>query len=142
VLIFNLNRERTGTIVTRTGGIHVMPSEDFTVENYWSLGMTIWQHDYSCRSRWGESTRPLARSGIDGKPGWRPLFTMNQFHGMAVAYHALSDNDFDRLRSRYLDNCRPVARRKPNYVAVDFHELGDVAKFVDWLNIAAPDEVR
>jgi chitinase len=116
-----------------------MPSEDFTVENYWSLGTTPLWHDYSCYSRWGD-TQPLTKAEIDGKPGWRPLFTMNQFHGVPLRSHAAKDNTFDALRERYRDYCQPVAKRKPNFVAVDFHEVGDVHDFVEWLQ-AQPEEL-
>jgi chitinase len=138
VLVFSLKRDNSGVLMTRAGAIHIMPSEDFTVENYWSLGATPLTHDNSCRSRWDT---PLSRREIPGKPGWRPLFTMNQFHGAPFESHAGSDNDFDRLHSRYLDHCRPAARRKPNFVAVDFYQRGDAAHFVNWLTLTAPDEL-
>lgn len=141
ILLFSLNPDHSGALMTSSGAVHVMSSEDFTVENYWSLGTTFLWHDNACRSRWDESTRPLSRRDIGGKPGWRPLFTMNQFHGVAFEPHADVDNDFGRLASRYIDHCRPVARRKPNFVAVDFHQHGDTAKFVDWLTRWAPDEL-
>lgn len=141
ILIFSLNRNHSGALMTRSGAVHIMPSEDFTVENHWSLGTTIFQHDNRCRSRWDELTRPLSRREIDGKPGWRPLFTMNQFHGIAVEFHADIDNDFATLSDRYTEYCRAAARRKPNFVAVDFHHRGDAAKFADWLTRWAPDEL-
>lgn len=139
VLIFSLNDRNTGAIEAGDGVVHIMPSSEYTVENYWSLGTTTLQHDYTCVSRWGESERPLARGAIEGKPGWRPLFTMNQFHGIPAHWHAGSDNGFEALTSRYLTHCRPVARRKPNFIAVDFHEVGDAAKVADWMTLTAPD---
>lgn len=141
ILIFSLNRGHSGALATKTGAVHIMPSEVFTVENHWSLGTTMFQHDNRCRSRWDEWIQPLSRREIEGKPGWRPLFTMNQFHGVAVEFHARKDNSFERLSARYLEHCRPVARRKPNFVAVDFHQHGDTAKFADWLTRWAPDEL-
>jgi len=66
---------------------------------------------------------------------------MNQFHGVPFRPHADTDNSFDSLSNRYTDHCRPIARRKPNFVAVDFHEVGEVAKFVEWLTLSAPDEL-
>lgn len=130
ILIFDLERGNSGAIFTRAGAVHVMASEEFTVENYWSLGSTILQHDNRCYSRW--EGRSLAQREIRGMPGWRPLFTMNQFHGVPFFLH--SDNAFDTLLARYRDHCWPAAGRKPNYVAVDYHERGDVDRFVDWLN--------
>lgn len=141
VLIFSLNEDNTGTFpVAEAAAVHIMASSEYTVENYWSLGTTILQHDNSCVSRWDQD-RPLDRRTIAGKPGWRPLFTMNQFHGIAVLPHADTDNSFENLSSRYLQNCRPATKRKPNFVAVDFHQRGDTAKFADWLTLSAPDEL-
>jgi chitinase len=134
LLIFSLNEANSGAIFTAHGTVHIMPTVRYTVENYWSLGMTILTHDRSCRSRWDADVQPLDRTSIPGKPGWRPLFTMNHFHGLPVAHHASHDNAFEELRSRYLDYCLPAAKRKPNYVAVDFHDEGDAQAFVDWLN--------
>lgn len=144
ILIFSLNRDRTGTLMTPGGAIHIMPSEDFTVENYWSLGAGLFDgdHDYRCRSRW--DNLPLDRRQIEGKPGWRPLFTMNQFHTVPLPIffprHAREDNDFEALEKRYMRHCHPAAKRKPNFVAVDFYQYGDTAKFADWLTHWARDE--
>ncbi|NID16221.1 hypothetical protein [Luteibacter yeojuensis] len=133
ILIFSHNWDSSGTLTTRSGDVHIMPSEDFTVENYWSLGTTVFTHDPRCYSRWEH--QPLASPEIPGMPGWRPLFTMNQFHGVPIPLH--HDNRFDTLVTRYRDYCWPAAQRKPNYVAVDFHEKGDTRRFVDWLNAQA-----
>lgn len=140
LLIFSLNEKNTGTFPVGDGVAHILPSIEYTVENYWSLGTTFLQHDQTCVSRWGEKDRWLGRRAIDGKPGWRPLFTMNQFHGLAFRPHARIDNSFENLSSRYLYHCWPAAGRKPNFVAVDFHEVGDTAKFAEWLTLTAPDE--
>lgn len=139
LLIFSLSETNTGSFRTGTGVAHILPSIEYTVENYWSLGTTFLQHDYDCYSRWAGKGRRLDRSTIEGKPGWRPLFTMNHFHGVPFSPHAGVDNRFERLSSRYMDHCRPAARRKPNFVAIDFHEIGDVAKFAEWLTLSAPD---
>lgn len=141
ILIFSLNRDQSGALMTRGGAVTIMPSEEFTVENYWSLGTTPLRHDYRCYSRWGDA-RPLSATEIASKPGWRPLFTMNQFHSVPLPSHARIDNAFDALWDRYTGYCRPAARRKPNYVAVDFHEEGDVHKFVEWLQWQPDDVAR
>ncbi|HVI56521.1 MAG TPA: hypothetical protein VM621_15865 [Luteibacter sp.] len=141
LLIFSLNEGNTGDFPTGGGVAHILPSIVYTVENYWSLGTTFLQHDYTCRSRWAEQSHWLGQRAIDGKPGWRPLFTMNQFHGVAFRPHAIIDNSFENLSSRYMHDCRPIARRKPNFVAVDFHDVGDTAKFAEWLTLSAPDEL-
>lgn len=134
LLIFSLNQANSGMLVTRSGAVHIMPTVRYTVENYWSLGTTILTHDRTCRSRWNPDVQPLDRVTIPGKPGWRPLFTMNHFHGVPMEHHASHDNTFEELRRRYLDYCLPAAKRKPNYVAVDFYGRGDAQAFVDWLN--------
>jgi chitinase len=141
LLIFSLNEDNTGGFPIGDGIVHILPSIEYTVENYWSLGTSFLQHNDDCVSRWSGAGRSLARRSIDGKPGWRPLFTMNQFHGLPLRSHAHVDNDFEYLSSRFLQHCRPAAGRKPNFVAVDFHELGDAAKFADWLTLSAPDEL-
>jgi hypothetical protein len=140
LLIFSLNEKNTGKFAADDGTVSILPSIEYTVENYWSLGTTTLQHDYECVSRWGDRGRWLGRNSISGKPGWRPLFTMNQFHGIPWRAHSHIDNSFESLSGRYLDHCRPIARRKPNFVAVDFHEVGETAKFAEWLTLSAPDE--
>ncbi len=137
ILIFTLNQANSGAIETKAGPVHIMRSDAFTVENYWSLGLPVVEHDYSCVSRWDDI--PLDTRDVDGKPGWPRLFTMNHFHDAATPvtrWHVPVDNAFDRLHSRYLEHCEPAAKRKPNFVAVDFHQDGDTAKFVEWLNAA------
>jgi chitinase len=143
VLIFSHTENNTGDFRIGDGddAVSVLSSRNYTVENYWSLGPPVVLHDYNCVSRWSDEGLWLNRRAIEGKPGWRPLFTMNQFHDLPVHWHANTDNDFDSLSSRYLEHCRPIARRKPNFVAVDFHEVGDTAKFVEWLTLSAPDEL-
>jgi hypothetical protein len=137
ILIFTLNNANSGEIQTMAGPVHFMRSDAFTVENYWSLGAPIVQHDNTCRTRWDDV--PLSTRPVDGKPGWPRLFTMNHFHDASTSFtkwHVAADNAFDRLHSRYLEHCKPAAGRKPNFVAVDFHQEGEAAKFVDWLNLS------
>lgn len=138
ILIFTLNNANSGAIETKAGPVHFMRSDAFTVENYWSLGLPVVEHDYSCVSRWDDI--PLNTRDVEGKPGWPRLFTMNHFHDASTPvtrWHVSADNAFDRLHSRYLENCEPAAKRKPSFVAVDFHQDGETAKFVDWLNVSA-----
>lgn len=89
---------------------------DFTVENYWSIG--TWGDQYQCTSRW--DSVPLDRTDA----GFRRLFVMNHFRDIATAPAAAIDNGYGNLTRRLVDNCVPAARRKPNYVAVDFYETG------------------
>ena len=137
ILVFTLNNANSGAIKTEAGELHFMRSDAFTVENYWSLGLPVVEHDYRCVSRWEDV--PLGTRDVDGKPGWPRLFTMNHFHDVSTPvtrWHVQADNAFDRLHSRYLEHCEPAAKRKANFVAVDFHQDGETAKFVDWLNVS------
>jgi hypothetical protein len=92
-------------------------AQDFTVENYWSLGGV--SPDYGCRTRWDGV--PLDRS----EPGFKRLFVMNHYRDVATPVTAALDNRYDVLVDRMHEQCVPGARRKPNFLAVDFYEMGD-----------------
>jgi hypothetical protein len=95
--------------------------QDLTVENYWSIGMG---DKLACTSRWGNI-------GLDASDnGFHRLFVMNHFRDIPGAAAAASDNGYGKLTSRLNDNCLPAARRKPNYIALDYYESGDAARFV------------
>jgi chitinase len=49
---------------------------------------------------------------------------MNQFRGIASTGAARADNG-DKLRRRAGEICAPAARRRPNFVSVDYVELPD-----------------
>lgn len=105
----------------------VMPGREYTVENYWSLGGS--GNDTECRSRWDDI--PLNRE----EPGFRRLFLMNHYRDIPSGGAANADNG-SKLRWRANEVCAPAARRKPNFVAVDFFETpsGEPRKLVDELN--------
>ncbi|BDU18823.1 hypothetical protein [Dyella sp. GSA-30] len=128
LLIFNLNSDNSGDFAVDEGNVHIMASTDGTVENYWSLGDTIFTHDYTCKSRWSDI--PLDRKNV-AFPGkaWNRLFVMNQFHGVSLGLHARLDNRFDRLLDRVDNYCAIPAMRKPNFIAVDHYEQGDGLAF-------------
>lgn len=128
LLIFNLNNSNSGDFAVDEGNVHIMASTDGTVENYWSLGDTIFTHDYTCRSRWSDI--PLDRKSV-AFPGkaWNRLFVMNQFHGVSLGLHSRLDNRFDRLLDRVDNYCAGPAMRKPNFIAVDHYEQGDGLAF-------------
>jgi hypothetical protein len=128
LLIFNLNNDNSGDFAVDEGNVHIMTSTDGTVENYWSLGDTIFTHDYTCKSRWSDI--PLDRKSV-AFPGkaWNRLFVMNQFHGVSLGWHARLDNRFDRLLDRVDNYCAGPAMRKPNFIAVDHYEQGDGLAF-------------
>jgi hypothetical protein len=101
---------------------------DLTVENYWSMGGI--NPDYTCRTRWDNI--PLDRTDA----GFNRLFVMNHFRDVALPTAANGDNQLDNLTRRAEQYCVPVAKRKPNYVAVDFYEKGDALGFVGEVNDA------
>ena len=128
LLIFNLNNNNSGDFAVNEGNVHIMASTDGTVENYWSLGDTVFEHDYTCKSRWGHIPLDRREVAFAGK-SWNRLFVMNQFHGVSYSLHSRLDNRFDKLEQRALTYCLTPARRKPNFVAVDHYEQGDGLAF-------------
>ncbi|MGW7612515.1 phospholipase [Streptomyces sp. NPDC054766] len=108
----------------------VMYQREWTVENYWSMGSGIGSSDWSCYSRWYDAGTnvPLTRT----EPGFRPLFVMNHFRDATISGTAGADNT--KLADRARRFCRPAARKKPNYLAVDRYDLGDPASAVSTLN--------
>jgi hypothetical protein len=92
---------------------------DLTVENHWSMGGV--DPNYACTSRWGSI--PLDRQD----PGFARLFVMNHFRDLATPITASTDNTRANLTRRMNDFCLPAARRKPNYIAVDYYDRGDAA---------------
>ncbi|WP_394828241.1 RICIN domain-containing protein [Pendulispora albinea] len=94
-------------------GFGVMHDRDWTVENYWSLGTA--GNDMACYSRWDEV--PLSKE----EPGFVRLHVMNHYRDIPTEGNAAADNG-NKLRDRVQRYCGPAARRKPNYVAVDFFQ--------------------
>ncbi len=128
LLVFTQRAELAGAY----GGSNAwfMHDQDISAENYWSLGPTIFQHDYSCRPRWpgiplDSTSMPL---------GFPRLFVMNHFHGVPLSVHAGTDNRLDVLSDRLRDQCLPAAGRMPAYLAVDFIEWGDSLELAETYN--------
>ncbi|MBB3226306.1 chitinase [Luteibacter sp. Sphag1AF] len=119
---------------TPEGAVRVMASTAGTVENYWSLGLTRFSHDYSCVSRWKPGL-PLTTANVSwqGK-AWSRVFVMNHFHGISLLSDAHHDNRLNTLTERLNDYCYPAAGRKPNFVALDYYNLGDGMRFVEGIN--------
>ena len=132
LVIFSQQFGNAGPIETAAGPAHVLYDRDYTSENYWSLGAPIFTHDVSCKSRW--DNQPLSLDLTHGPRAWPRLFVMNHFHGSPFGDHAATDNSYDALRSRIDEECMPAARRKPNYVAIDFVQAGQAASVVGALN--------
>lgn len=112
------------------GQVHLLYDQDVLVQNYWSLGGSVFEHDNSCRTRWEALPLDTAR----GLRGWRRLFLMNHFHSVPLDHHSDLDNRWDRLTARVLDHCGPVAGREPNFISVDHVDRGDVLAYVEYRN--------
>ncbi|MGX5185362.1 phospholipase, partial [Streptomyces avermitilis] len=108
----------------------VMYQREWTVENYWSMGSGLGSSDWSCYSRWygADTNVPLTYT----ESAFRPLFVMNHFRDAAIASTATTDNI--KLADRAQRFCRPAARKKPNFLAVDRYDLGNPTSAVDTLN--------
>lgn len=92
-------------------------AQDFTVENYWSLGKE--GKDIICKTRWDNI--PLNRT--DGKFAY--LFVMNHFRDIPTSAFSAADNKIDVLWSRINDQCSPAAEKKANFLAVDHFDEAD-----------------
>jgi hypothetical protein len=132
LVIFTQQHPNAGSIETAAGRAHLLYDRDYTSENHWGLGATIFTHDTSCTSRW--DNQPLSLGLTNGPHAWPRLFVMNHFHGTPLGNHSHEDNSYDALRSRIDKECMPAAGRKPNYVAIDFVEAGQAASLVGGLN--------
>ncbi|MGP3983051.1 phospholipase [Streptomyces sp. KR80] len=108
----------------------VMYQQEWTVENYWSMGPGIGSSDWSCYSRWygAHVNIPLTRE----ESAFRPLFVMNHFRDVPITASAATDNS--RILNRAENFCSPAARKKPNYLAVDHYDRGAPQSAVDRLN--------
>jgi hypothetical protein len=108
----------------------VMYQRDWTVENYWSMGLGAGNSDWSCYSRWygGGVNIPLSRT----EPGFRPLFVMNHFRDTPITPTITTDNS--KVLDRAERFCEPAARKKPNFLAVDRYDLSNPMSAVNQLN--------
>ncbi|MFC7219520.1 FG-GAP-like repeat-containing protein [Streptomyces polyrhachis] len=113
----------------------IMHDQDWTVENYWSMGPTLGSSDWTCRTRWGPvplSTQEYA-DGVSGAPkNFRPLFVMNHFHDVPMDPTYRRDNE--KLQDRAERFCMPAARKKPTFLAVDQYRDGNPMAAVTALN--------
>jgi hypothetical protein len=131
LLIFTLNESNSGDFAVDEGNVHIMRSTDGTVENYWSLGDTIFTHDYSCKSRWDHIPLSTKQVSFPGKR-WDRLFVMNHFHGVSFEPHSASDNSFAQLWDRS-NTCHQEAHRTPNFIAIDHYASGQGLPFAGFL---------
>jgi hypothetical protein len=133
LLIFSLNSSSEGDYATKSSSVHVMAAKSATVENYWSLGDTVFVHDYTCKSRWADVPLGAENVAWAGKR-WPRLFVMNQFHGVSFAAHSRLDNRYDKLENRDEAWCRAESNRKPNFIAIDHVGVGDAFQYAGVLN--------
>ncbi|MFD3655193.1 FG-GAP-like repeat-containing protein, partial [Streptomyces sp. NPDC058620] len=103
-----------------------MHQREWTVENHWTMGPGIGESDWTCTTRWGEL--PLSQE----EPAFRRLFVMNHFRDAAVARTAETDNE--KVLDRTQRFCSPAARKKPNFLAVDYFDRGGATSAVQALN--------
>ncbi|MGV9316551.1 GDSL-type esterase/lipase family protein, partial [Streptomyces sp. NPDC003691] len=95
----------------------VMSGRDWTVENYWTMGLGLGNANWRCFSRWAEI--PLSQE----EPKFRRLFVMNHFRDAALSPTYTIDNG--KLQNRAERFCMPAARKKPNFLAVNQYRDGD-----------------
>lgn len=114
--------------------VYMFKDKDITVENYWSLGNTIFDHDLSCKTRWDSIPLDTRQASHSDFRGWSRLFVMNHYHGSTIPTHSADDNELGGsvgLSDRINNKCKPAAKRDPNFIAVDFIEQGDVLEYVE-----------
>lgn len=102
--------------------------QDFTVENYWSMGGPMSSPDRKCVSRWGHL--PLNRN----ESRFERLFVMNHFRDIPGKYIISDDNKFDSIWGRVAVECLNASGRKPNFVALDRATEGSGPDIVKRLN--------
>lgn len=115
-----VNADKRVFIVSDHGGkndLGVASGRDFTVENYWSMGDLA--NDRACRSRWDDI--PLDRR----EEKFERLFVMNHFRNVPTPITAAIDNRFQDIWTRLERECVAAARKKPNYIAVDYIAYAD-----------------
>jgi hypothetical protein len=93
--------------------IGVAFQQHYTKENHWSIGWFGTKSE--CPSRWD-----------DGKyidTDYPKLFVFNHFRDMPDHINAVKDNDYQEIIERIDNQCSPLVKQLPNFVAVDFFEL-------------------
>lgn len=99
--------------------------QEFNVENYWSIGAG--GANYECKTRWGSI--PLNKT----EAKFNRLFVMNHFRDVPSTPTATFDNKESNLKDRQ-NRCQTAAGRLPNFIALDFVELGSGKALVDSIN--------
>jgi hypothetical protein len=103
------------------------------VENTYDLGKTSLVHDWQCKSRFTSMDLSLRR-----RDGRLPrLFVLNQFHswGSTTLHAGDMDNNLTWLQRRVENYCgEATGWRKPNYLAIDFNQVGDALPYAATLS--------
>ncbi|MFI1188194.1 FG-GAP-like repeat-containing protein [Streptomyces californicus] len=107
-------------------GFGVVYGQEWTVENYWSMGLGLGSSNWRCASRW--NSIPLSQE----EKNFHRLFVMNHFRDVAMSPTYTNDNK--KLADRAERFCMPAARKKPNYLAIDQYKNGDPMAAVVALN--------
>ena len=115
----------TSKAANADSGLGLSHDQSFNVENYWSLGDL--GTDTTCRTRW--DSIPLDTDG----GAFKRLFLMNHYRNVPTTGLSAEDNALNSLQSRLI-LCQKVAQRLPNFVALDFVELGGAGDFIVDLN--------
>jgi hypothetical protein len=128
VVILADRTESSGRFDINGLNVHVLKSGEAAVENTYDLASLL-DHDWECKTR--DINRPLNTPQASDSKGWPRLFIMNQFHafGSSQAHAGDVDNNLTWLQRRVLDECLPVAERNPNYIAVDYNQVGDTLAY-------------
>lgn len=105
-------------------GSDTLTALDSTIvtKNFWSLGDL--GENTKCEPRWNDV--PLTNTAR--------AFHMSHFRNIPTALTAYIDNTSAKLRSRILNECYAAAKRYPNFLMLDYADIGDGKAIVDWLN--------
>jgi len=93
----------------------------------------VWDHAWE--THWhAEQPADLGCDPNRGEPG-HPLFILNHFLTYPVALEHLAESvNYDPGFSARVAQCREESGRLPNFVTVDFYDIGDVLTVVEALN--------
>jgi hypothetical protein len=104
--------------------VDIMWANDMQVENTYNIGTSVLTHNWKCESRYDDL--PLSLRKVRG--AFNRPFVLNQFHewGGIEADAGNIDNNLTYLQRRVEYYCgSPSGWRKPNYLGIDFIQVGD-----------------
>ena len=119
-----------GEYITNGKPLNLLKDSQWENQNYWDLGRTTLQHDWSCPSRWSSYTPTVGAAGFTQ---WPRLFVMNQFHSFEknAAHAGDVDNNLTYLERRVDNHCASQwgKRTPPNYLGIDYNQRGDALAY-------------